>query len=112
MRKVILPSQKSPQQSTQPAIQPSSLPLVPLSQEQSMDQLEEPTSEMTSILIARPETASTIAESEIAPLSTPMPQPATATVSQEFPATLIIAQTLLLLTSTPIFDKNNFSYCF
>ena len=33
MRRVILPSQESPQQSAQPAIQPSSLPLIPLSQE-------------------------------------------------------------------------------
>ena len=60
---------------------------------------------MTSILVAQPKTAPTVAESEIAPLSTPMPQPATATVSQEFPATPVTAQTLLLLTSTPIFDK-------
>ena len=75
-----------------------------------MDQPEEPTlerigTEMTSILVAQPETAPAIAKLEIAPLSTPMPQRATATVSQEFLATLVIAQTLLLLTSTPIFDK-------
>ena len=110
MRRVIIPSQESPQQSAQPVIQPSSLPLIPLSQERSLDQLEEPAperlgTEMTSILVAQPETAPAIAESEIAPLSTSMPQPATATVSQDFLATPITAQTLLLLTSTPIFDK-------
>ena len=110
MRRVILPSQESSQQSAQPTIQPSSLPLIPLSQEWFVDQLEEPAperirTEMTSILVAQPKTASAVARSEIAPLSTPMPQPAIATVSQEFPATPVTAQTLLLLTSTPIFDK-------
>ena len=34
-----------------------------------------------------------------------MPQPITTTASQEFPATPITAQTLLLLTSTPKYDK-------
>ena len=34
-----------------------------------------------------------------------MPQPATTIVSQELSATLIIAQTLLLLTSTPEYDR-------
>ena len=34
-----------------------------------------------------------------------MPQPITATASQEFPATPVIAQTLLLLIFTPIYDR-------
>ena len=34
-----------------------------------------------------------------------MPQPTIATASQEFPATLVTAHTMLLLTSTPIYDK-------
>ena len=34
-----------------------------------------------------------------------MPQLTTATVSQTFPTTFVTAQTSLLLTSTPIFDK-------
>ena len=34
-----------------------------------------------------------------------MPQPATAAISQEFLATPVTTQTLLLLTSTSIFDK-------
>ena len=34
-----------------------------------------------------------------------MPQPTIATVSQEFPATPVTAQTLLLPTPTPIFGK-------
>ena len=34
-----------------------------------------------------------------------MPNPTTATVSQDIPATPVTAQTLLLLTSTPKFDR-------
>ena len=34
-----------------------------------------------------------------------MPQPTTATTSQDFPATPVATQTLLLLTSTPIYDR-------
>ena len=47
----------------------------------------------------------TILEYEVAPLSTPMPHLATATTSQEIPATPIAVQTLLLLTSIPKFDR-------
>ena len=39
-----------------------------------------------------------VSESEVAPLCTRMPHLATATTSQEIPATPIIAQTLLLLS--------------
>ena len=42
MRRVVLPSEESAQRSIQPAIQPSSLPLIPLSQEGSLVQLVEP----------------------------------------------------------------------
>ena len=47
----------------------------------------------------------TVSESEVAPLSDLMPHLATATISQEIPATLVTAQTLLLLISTPKFDR-------
>ena len=67
--------------------------------------LERIGTEMTSILVAQPETTPTIAESDIAPQSTPMPQLAIASVSQEFPATPVTVQTLLLLTSTLMLDK-------
>ena len=55
------------------------------------------------MLVAENELA--VTESKIAPQSTPMPQPTTATASQEFPATPITAQTLLLLTSTPKYER-------
>ena len=75
-----------------------------------MVQLAEPTPERpepkrTAILVAQPETAPAVAEFEIAPQSTPVPQQTVATVSQEYPATPVTAQTLLLLTSTPIYDR-------
>ena len=44
-------------------------------------------------------------EPEAAPKSTQMPYPAIATGSQEIPATLVTAKTLLLLTSRPKFDR-------
>ena len=58
--------------------------MIPLNQEGSLVQLAEPAperleTEMTTVLVAQPKTAPAIAESEIAPQSTPMPQPTTAT---------------------------------
>ena len=47
----------------------------------------------------------TVSEHEIASLSTPMPHQAIVTTSQEIPATPVTAQTLLLLTSTPKYDR-------
>ena len=78
MRRVILPSEEFAQISAQPAIQPSSLPLIPLNQEGSLVQLAEPAPErpepkMTHVLVAQPETAPTVAESEITPQCDPMP---------------------------------------
>ena len=78
MRRVVLPSEVSKQRSTQPAIQPSSLPLIPLNQEESLVQPaklapERPEPEMTHVLVAQPKTTLAIAKSDIAPQSTPMP---------------------------------------
>ena len=42
MRRVVLPSEESVRRSAQPAIQPSSLPLIPLTQEESLVQPAEP----------------------------------------------------------------------
>ena len=46
-----------------------------------------------------------IFEPEVALQSTPMPHLATAIASQEIPATTVTAQTLLLFTSAPEFDR-------
>ena len=110
MRKVVMPLEMFAQRSAQLAIQPSSLPLIPLNQEGSLVQLvepepERPEPEMTPVLVEQLETVPAVVESDIAPQSTLMPQPTTAAASQEFPATLVTAQTLLLLTSTLIYDR-------
>ena len=83
--------------------------MIPLSQG-SLVQRAETTQERTEpdrtlILLTETRNEAVISESEAAPLSTPMPHLATATTSQEIPATLVTLQTLLLLTSTPKFDK-------
>ena len=46
-----------------------------------------------------------VSESEGAPLRTSMPHLAITITSHEIPGTLVTAQTLLLLTSTPKYDK-------
>ena len=46
-----------------------------------------------------------VSEFEGATLRTPMPHPATATAFQKIPVTPVTAQTLLLLTSTPKYDR-------
>ena len=71
-------SEESARRLAQPTIQPSSLPLIPLNQEELLVQPaefapERPKPERTPILVLEPKTAPTIAESEIAPQSTPMP---------------------------------------
>ena len=110
MKRVVLPLEESARRSAQPGIQPSSLSLLPLNQEKSPVQpaelaLERPNPERTPILVAEPEIETAVVESEIEPQSTTMPQPTTATASQEFPATPVTTQTLLLLTSAPIYDR-------
>ena len=60
--------------------------------------------ERTIILVAKSENA-TVVDFEAENLNTPMPNPTTAIVSQDVPTTLVTAQTLLLLTSTPKFDR-------
>ena len=74
MRRVIMPSEESAQRSAQPTIQP----LIPLSQEGILVQPAEPAPERLEIemkpaLVAQLETAPAVAESDIAPQSTPMP---------------------------------------
>ena len=61
--------------------------------------------ERTLILVIETGNEAIVSESEVAPLRTPMSHLATATASQEIPATSITAQTLLLLTSTPMYNK-------
>ena len=57
------------------------------------------------LLVTKTGNEATILESEVVLLSISMPHLATTTLSQEIPATPVTAQTLLLLTSTPKFDK-------
>ena len=71
--------------------------MIPLNQEGSLVQLvetapERPAPERTLVLVVEPENEAAVTESEIAPLSTPMPHPTIATVSQEFVTTLITVQ--------------------
>ena len=61
--------------------------------------------ERTLVLVAKSENEVAIAESEIAPLSTPMLYLTIVTISQDVPATPLTAKILLLLTSTPTYDR-------
>ena len=86
------------------------MPLVPFSQEESVvhrAKIAPKRTELERMLVLVIETSNeaVISESEGATLRTPMPLPTTAIASQEIPATLVIAQTLLLLTSTPKYDR-------
>ena len=84
--------------------------MIPLNQEGSLVQRAETTPERTEpgrtiVLVTELENEADVAESKIAPLNTLMPQPTTTTASQELSATLVTAQTLLLLTSSPKYNR-------
>ena len=75
---VILPSKQPERRSEQPAAQPSSLPLIPLSQEGSLVQKVETALERIEpnrmpILVTETGNEDAILESEVTPLSTLMP---------------------------------------
>ena len=81
--------------------------MIPLNQEGSLVQIaktapERSEAERTLILVAQSENAA--AKFEAKNLNTPMPNPPTSIVSQDVSATHVIAQTLLLITSTPKYD--------
>ena len=110
MRRVVLPSEEIQRRSEYPAAQPSSLLLIPLSQEGSLVQRAKTVPERIEldrmlVLVIETKNEAAISEFEAAPLSTPMPYLAIATTSQEIPATPVTAQTLLLLTFTLKFDR-------
>ena len=110
MRRVMLPYEGVEGRTEQPATQPVSLRLIPLNKKGSLVQPaetapERPVLESTLVLVVEPENEAAITESKIAPLSTLMPDRTIATVSQDVPTTLVTAQTLLLLTPTPKYDR-------
>ena len=110
MRWVMLPSEVVERKSKQPLIQPTSLPLVPFSQEESLVHRAETAPkrtkfERTLVLVIETGNEAIVCEYEDATLRTPVPHPAIATASQDIPATSVTAQTLLLLTSTPKYDR-------
>ena len=84
--------------------------MIPLNQEGSLVQtaeipLERSKLERILILVAESENVVATAEFEAENLNTPMQNPTSATVFQDVPATPVTAQILLLLTSTPKYDK-------
>ena len=110
MRRVIRPSEEHERTSELPTARSSSLLLIPLNQKGSLVQRAETTPERaepnrTIVLVSETRNEVDILESKTAPLSTLMPHLTIAIASQEIPITLVTAQTLLLLTSTPKFDR-------
>ena len=110
MRRVVLPSKVAKRRSKQPVIQPTSLPLVLFFHEESVvhsaktaPERTEP--ERTLILVTETGNEAVVSKSEVATLRTLMPHLATTIASQEIHVTPVTTQTLLLLTSTPKYDK-------
>ena len=92
------------QQAKQPKqiiAQSLTLPLVLVNQEGIIVERAKTTLERTVTAEAEP----IVPIPEVAPLSTPMPKPTSTTTSQDVPTTLTIANTLLLLTFGPRFDR-------
>ena len=111
MRRVIMPPEE---QARQAATQRQNLPLIPASPERTMDKRietvteaaasERTKTERTQTLVTETQ-ADVVPTSKAALKSTPMPNPAIATASQDILATPSTAKTLLLLTIGPRFDR-------
>ena len=107
MRMVVIPSGEQSEIIEQPAIVPTSLPLVTLNQEGTIGERAQPIPERAELewtiaLVIETE-AVMVSKPEIVPPTTLMHNPIIA--SQDIPTTLTTAHTLLLLTSGSQFDK-------
>ena len=67
--------------------------------------LERTELERTNALVTEAEVADAVLECETAPITNPMPNPVSATTSQDILANPTTTKTLLLLTSGPQFDR-------
>ena len=112
MRKVVEPLKRQSVQAAAAEVQSLNVPLVPSTQERSIiERIEtepaattlertEPEKELALVTDLVPESY-VIPNPKVAPPTTPMPIPASATASQDILATSTTAKTLLLLTYGP-----------